>query len=279
MRDDSVSAPIITFDLKAVAGGLLPANFAGSFGVFDLAAKTGALAGVVRGLRIGLDCIELERAKLVPQASADCSEFQLMSVRIIKMLLLLTVCGIATGCKYDGSFLQMNSDAPMPFLGLQLSVKNEGTEYRKSDRDISGQNALTNYRRQRGGFFTSNRGLGSLSPAKLPLVSGLLTHKEHGVLGQAVSLVELDGVDDRTGVLLNRRTDAGKTAKRPSIALSASRALPVTPVRISESEVSKVSECIRYSLADSGLLTSHNSSEDNQSLTGGDRVHLLLNGF
>ena len=173
----------------------------------------------------------------------------------------------------------MNSDAPMPFLGLQLSVKNEGTEYRKSDLDISGQNALTNYRRQRGGFFTSNRGLGSLSPAKLPLVSGLLTHKEHGVLGQAVSLVEMDGVDDRTGVLLNLRTDAGKTAKRPSIALSASRALPVTPVRISESEVSKVSECIRYSLADSGLLTSHNYSEDNQSLTGGDRVHLLLNGF
>ena len=33
-------------------------------------------------------------------------------------LLLLTTAG----CRYDGSFMQMDSNAPFPFFGLQLSV-------------------------------------------------------------------------------------------------------------------------------------------------------------
>lgn len=32
---------------------------------------------------------------------------------------------LLSGCKYDGSVMQMNSDSPMPFFGLQLSVGND----------------------------------------------------------------------------------------------------------------------------------------------------------
>ncbi|MEZ6039312.1 MAG: hypothetical protein R3C20_02325 [Planctomycetaceae bacterium] len=36
------------------------------------------------------------------------------------------------GCKYDGSFLQMNSDSPTPFMGFQLSVRNERSQHTNS---------------------------------------------------------------------------------------------------------------------------------------------------
>ena len=32
---------------------------------------------------------------------------------------------LLAGCRYDGSFMQMNSDAGAPFFGLQLSVRND----------------------------------------------------------------------------------------------------------------------------------------------------------
>lgn len=38
------------------------------------------------------------------------------------------------GCRYDGSFMQMNSDSPMPFLGLQLSVRNENRSLKEPDQ-------------------------------------------------------------------------------------------------------------------------------------------------
>lgn len=40
-------------------------------------------------------------------------------MRFSLSLLLLTVL---SGCQYDRSFLQMNSDSGVPFLGLQMSV-------------------------------------------------------------------------------------------------------------------------------------------------------------
>lgn len=46
---------------------------------------------------------------------------------------VLVVSMICTGCKYDGSTLQMNSDSPSPFLGLQWSVKNNQPKPKRPD--------------------------------------------------------------------------------------------------------------------------------------------------
>ncbi|MBL8817629.1 MAG: hypothetical protein JNL58_16505 [Planctomyces sp.] len=41
------------------------------------------------------------------------------------LIVLLISAVFSCGCQYDGSTLQMNSDSPAPFLGLQWSVRNE----------------------------------------------------------------------------------------------------------------------------------------------------------
>lgn len=75
------------------------------------------------------------------------SQNQLTSILLV---LLSTVA--CPGCKYDGSMLQMNSDSPSPFLGLQWSVKNESkastqpdlpvrlvrADYAKTDETLTG---------------------------------------------------------------------------------------------------------------------------------------------
>ena len=47
--------------------------------------------------------------------------------RALQLSLIIGVTLQSVGCKYDGSFLNMSSDSPMPFLGLQLSVQNQPT--------------------------------------------------------------------------------------------------------------------------------------------------------
>ncbi|MFM7837845.1 MAG: hypothetical protein ACKPJD_39135, partial [Planctomycetaceae bacterium] len=42
-------------------------------------------------------------------------------IKIPALLLPLFLLTTA-GCRYDGSFMQMDSNAPFPFFGLQLSV-------------------------------------------------------------------------------------------------------------------------------------------------------------
>ena len=44
--------------------------------------------------------------------------------------LLTSVCFLflLSGCKYDGSFMQMNSDSGSPFFGLQLAVKQDSRD-------------------------------------------------------------------------------------------------------------------------------------------------------
>lgn len=42
--------------------------------------------------------------------------------REISRPVVLCAVLLTAGCKYDGSFMQMNSDTPAPFLGLQWSV-------------------------------------------------------------------------------------------------------------------------------------------------------------
>ena len=43
-------------------------------------------------------------------------------MRFSRILLLSILTGAASGCSYDGAFMQMDSNAPFPFFGLQLSV-------------------------------------------------------------------------------------------------------------------------------------------------------------
>lgn len=59
------------------------------------------------------------------------SQNQLTSILLV---LLSTVA--CPGCKYDGSMLQMNSDSPSPFLGLQWSVKNEPKASKQPDLPV-----------------------------------------------------------------------------------------------------------------------------------------------
>jgi hypothetical protein len=41
---------------------------------------------------------------------------------VLSILLTAGLSAVLTGCQYDRSFLQLNSDSGVPFLGLQLSV-------------------------------------------------------------------------------------------------------------------------------------------------------------
>lgn len=38
--------------------------------------------------------------------------------------LLILLSTALSGCRYDGAFMQMDSNAPFPFLGFQLAVDN-----------------------------------------------------------------------------------------------------------------------------------------------------------
>lgn len=49
-------------------------------------------------------------------------------------LIFLLICvALSAGCQYDGSTLQMNSDSPSPFLGLQWSVRNDKPRGKPAD--------------------------------------------------------------------------------------------------------------------------------------------------
>lgn len=56
------------------------------------------------------------------------------SLKTAGMILAVTV--FCSGCKYDGSMLQMNSDSPSPFLGLQWSVRNEVPRHAESGKTV-----------------------------------------------------------------------------------------------------------------------------------------------
>lgn len=43
-------------------------------------------------------------------------------MRFSRILLLSILTSVASGCSYDGAFMQMDSNAPFPFFGLQLAV-------------------------------------------------------------------------------------------------------------------------------------------------------------
>lgn len=47
----------------------------------------------------------------------------LLSPFLLRGIIFLVPLLPMLGCKYDGSTMQMNSDSPSPFFGLQLSVK------------------------------------------------------------------------------------------------------------------------------------------------------------
>ena len=171
----------------------------------------------------------------------------------------------------------MNSDAPMPFLGLQLSVKNNAAEYQKANRATPGLNALTVYRADMVDFSATGHHLSGVRPAKLPAVSWLMPPKKLATPRNAVLLVEMDREDDRKNDMRNRRIDVGRPARQPSFASPASH--PNTRIMLSGTNVPMVGEWIRSSLADSGVLTSHNPRENNHVAFHADSVHLRLNGF
>ena len=43
-------------------------------------------------------------------------------MRFSRILLLSILTSAASGCSYDGAFMQMDSNAPFPFFGFQLAV-------------------------------------------------------------------------------------------------------------------------------------------------------------
>lgn len=43
-------------------------------------------------------------------------------MRFSRILLLSILMSAASGCSYDGAFMQMDSNAPFPFFGFQLAV-------------------------------------------------------------------------------------------------------------------------------------------------------------
>lgn len=45
-----------------------------------------------------------------------------MSRSVLPNFLSLAIVSLIVGCKYDGSFLQMDSNSGVPFFGLQLAV-------------------------------------------------------------------------------------------------------------------------------------------------------------
>lgn len=46
-----------------------------------------------------------------------------LSPFLLRGIIFLVLLLPTLGCKYDGAMMQMNSDSPSPFFGLQLSVK------------------------------------------------------------------------------------------------------------------------------------------------------------
>lgn len=49
-------------------------------------------------------------------------EDSFLMLRIAKCILVFGLLSFAAGCQYDGSFMQMDSNSGIPFLGLQLAV-------------------------------------------------------------------------------------------------------------------------------------------------------------
>ncbi|MFM7057740.1 MAG: hypothetical protein ACKO2P_12550 [Planctomycetota bacterium] len=43
-------------------------------------------------------------------------------MRVTRILLISLFTFSASGCRYDGAFMQMDSNAPFPFFGFQLAV-------------------------------------------------------------------------------------------------------------------------------------------------------------
>lgn len=78
---------------------------------------------------------------------------------------------ICTGCKYDGSTLQMNSDSPSPFLGLQWSVKNDQPKPKRPDvpmRLVSANYARADYARADEKLVPEDRISTELIPDSVP---------------------------------------------------------------------------------------------------------------
>jgi|GEM_PF-3978608 len=71
------------------------------------------------------------------------------SVNRISALALLPLLLTTVGCRYDGSFLQMDSNAPFPFFGLQLSVDSGSRPtHRPQSRELHNPLETVNIRRQ-----------------------------------------------------------------------------------------------------------------------------------
>ena len=59
-------------------------------------------------------------------------------MRLLSSFVLLT---LLSGCQYDRSFLNMNSDSGVPFLGLQMSVDASDAQQKNRSADASVQQA------------------------------------------------------------------------------------------------------------------------------------------
>lgn len=57
-----------------------------------------------------------------------------------RLLLLSLLTTALTGCRYDGAFMQMDSNAPFPFFGFQLAVD---SGVRPSDAPVGAESGAT----------------------------------------------------------------------------------------------------------------------------------------
>jgi len=60
----------------------------------------------------------------------------LTDMRTIRLIPAVAVLLMVTGCEYDRSFLRMNSDSGVPFLGLQLLVDSDASRHAENDPAI-----------------------------------------------------------------------------------------------------------------------------------------------
>ena len=83
-----------------------------------------------------------------------------MSRNFLRNFLSLAVISLIVGCKYDGSFMQLDSNSGVPFFGLQLAVDSGSRPPRSADAKETDNSSTYDLKLQNSGHSTRKSRLG-----------------------------------------------------------------------------------------------------------------------
>jgi hypothetical protein len=71
-----------------------------------------------------------------------------MSRDFLRIVLPLAVLSLLSGCKYDGSFMHLDSNSGVPFFGLQLAVDSGSRPPKSAETNETDENSSYNLKLQ-----------------------------------------------------------------------------------------------------------------------------------